>query len=45
MLPKNRKKMKKLTFASLLVLATCMTACSSDDDPVNNPDATDEKYN
>ena len=37
--------MKKLTFASLLVLATCMTACSSDDDPVNNPDATDEKYN
>ena len=37
--------MKKLTFASLLVLATCMTACSSDDDPVNNPDTTDEKYN
>lgn len=37
--------MKKLTFASLLVLATCMTACSSDDDPVQNPDAPAEKYN
>lgn len=35
------KKMKKLTFASLLVLATCMTACSSDDDPVKNPDTPD----
>ncbi len=32
------KKMKKLAFASLLVLAACMTSCSSDNDPVTNPD-------